>query len=266
MRRRRRHAARARRRSLPVPVHGPRRSSRPTADSYVESVLSGETRPRRVGRSRPATSLSRCSPRLRARLIYEPGGRRRGEHLTAMRRGGDAGRSVDIRADVALVAEKGCPRMESDANAHTVGLHRVGKVRCRPRERRAPSGTRRKTHHLACRPPRRPPPCRPRGSRSGARRVPPRKPQRRSACKPRRALDVREEEGDGAGRKVGPRRRNHASPSAQAMPCDNGSEGDRWPQTTVTLLRAVTRRRERRRAPPSPPRRWSRSRRSGARS
>ena len=57
----------------------------------------------------------------------------------------------------------------------------------------------------------------------------------------------------------------HAREEAERAALD-GSEGDRWPQTTATLLRAVTRRRERRRALPSPQRRWSRSRRSAARS
>ena len=50
-------------------------------------------------------------------MLDELGSRRRDEHLPAVAGGGDAGRAVDVAADVALFGQQRRPGVQADADA-----------------------------------------------------------------------------------------------------------------------------------------------------
>ncbi len=108
--------------------------------------------------------------------------RRRGdEHLAPVAGGGDAGRAVDVAADVALRRRaSGVPVCRPIRTWIGPACQRLRALLRRPPVPRVPSGTRRRTRRPACPPRPRPRPCRPRGSRAGAPRAPPRTPRSRA--------------------------------------------------------------------------------------
>jgi hypothetical protein len=66
--------------------------------------------------------------------VEESGGRRADEDLAAVAGGGDARRTMDIRADVALLGQQRRAGVETDANADWSGAQRLGGfARCRQR-------------------------------------------------------------------------------------------------------------------------------------
>ena len=121
-----------------------RASQEPAGSSGAGSSAAGSRRSR-AGRSRSgaARSFSRCSPRSRKLVsARERCGRRRDEHLAAVPGRGDAGRAVDVRADVALVgdvrrARCGCPCAPGSGPPQAPRA-----LRPRRRARPAPSGRR----------------------------------------------------------------------------------------------------------------------------
>jgi hypothetical protein len=63
------------------------------------------------------------------------------QYLAAMTRRADAGRAMDIVADVALVSEKGCPRVQTHPHLNRAEGECVGHLsRCEDCVRRGPEG------------------------------------------------------------------------------------------------------------------------------
>ena len=147
-------------------------------------------------------------PEVAQLVAGERGARRlRGEHLAAVARAADPARPVDVDSDVAVLSERRLTGVEADAHAHgragpgvlgerSLGGDRGGGGRVGVSERRQRARPR------GCRPRARP---RRRRRRAAACRTSARAPAQAGAevvRVSRRALDVGEEQGDGAGREA----------------------------------------------------------------
>jgi hypothetical protein len=169
----------------------------------------------------------------------EGGGRRRDDDLAAARRGGDAGGAVDVRSDVALLGEERRSGVQAAANLDRAGRERLGEGRGggeRPR-----GGRKGEEEGVALRVD-----LHPALSSAGLADDPAVLGERLGVTllpelveEPRRALDVGEAEGDGAGGEVGPHcgiiRRNPPAlkRGAAGERRDRGSNG----ALTVSLYR-----------------------------
>ena len=131
------------------------------------------------------------------------GGRCENEHLAAVAGGGDPCGTVDVVADVTLLGERAAFPCGGRCEPGRPAGERLASAPPRPRAHPAPSGRRRRRRRPACRP-------RPRRARACLADHAPVLGQRLGirlraelVQQLRRALDVGEQEGDGAGRQVG---------------------------------------------------------------
>ena len=143
-------------------------------------------------------------PEIGELRIDEGRSRRRDEHLPAVPCGRDAGNAVDVMADVALFANEGRTRVDADSHANgtrdgeTLGEFGSGSEGARCSGKRKEKGVSLRVHlHAAvygtCLP----------DDRSVIRKCL-RVPLRAELVQQlRRTLDIREDERDGAGRKLG---------------------------------------------------------------
>ena len=123
------------------------------------------------------------------------------DDLTSVRGGRDTGGAVHVHADVALVRPQGLAGVDPHADADRAGRERISRRRPPPRRHPSLVRTRRRTRRPACRP--RAPvsrECVPQGAAVLGEEIGVVRPVLLE--EPRRALDVREEKGDGAGGKL----------------------------------------------------------------